>query len=238
LREHARVEEPCNVQINVIVAAQFYDRGNVIGIEEHRHLRLGVVDAGEHLGRRFDKSLGDFRLDLIDDVEILVEQHDRRQSADGGLDREELMELVARLVEQRLGARKLYRGGDALSAHELDLFAHVSVGDDQRVLDERLRLLGEQPVKAAVERHACNYGYQNCRNSSDNREQSNDANVKSRRCAPATPRLHNPPDLARNDHNEKKDGDRVGQEERDHDLVCWRNRREPGQHEECDQRGQ
>ena len=148
------------------------------------------------------------------------------------------MELLARLVEQRLGARKLDRGSDAFGAHELHLLAHISVGDDQRVLDERLRLLREQPVEAAVERHACNDGYQHRRNRSDNREQGNDAHVKSRRGAPAAPRLHNTPDLARNDHNEQKDRDRVGQEERDHDLMGRRDRREPGQHEEGDQRRQ
>ena len=71
----------------------------MIGVEEHRHLRLGVVDACEHLCRRLNEGLGDLRLDLIDDIEILVEQHDGRQSADRGLDREELMELLARLVE-------------------------------------------------------------------------------------------------------------------------------------------
>ena len=40
------------------------------------------------------------------------------------------MELLARLVEQRFGARKLDRGGDAFGAYELDLFAHVSIRDD------------------------------------------------------------------------------------------------------------
>src|SRR5205823_4324278 len=50
LGEHARIEQTCNVQIEVIVAAQLDDGGDVIVIEEHRHLRLGVIDGGQHLG--------------------------------------------------------------------------------------------------------------------------------------------------------------------------------------------
>ena len=50
LREHARIEQACNVQIEVVVAAQLDDGGDIIVIEEHRHLRLGVIDGGQHLG--------------------------------------------------------------------------------------------------------------------------------------------------------------------------------------------
>ena len=95
LREHARIEQACNVQIEVVVAAQLDDGGDVIVIEEHRHLRLGVVDGGQHFRRWLDEGLVDLSVDLVDNVEVLVEQHNGRQSADRGLNREELMELLA-----------------------------------------------------------------------------------------------------------------------------------------------
>ena len=131
LRQHARVEQAGNVQIGVVVTAQLDDGGDVIVVEEHRHLRLGVVDRGQHVGRRLDESLADLRVHLIDHVEVLVEQHDRRQSADRGLNRQELMELLARLIEQRLGAREFDGDRDAVGAHELHVLAHIGVGDDE-----------------------------------------------------------------------------------------------------------
>ena len=41
------------------------------------------------------------------------------------------MELLARLVEQRLGARKLDGDRDAVRAHELHVLADVRVGDNE-----------------------------------------------------------------------------------------------------------
>ena len=44
---------------------------------------------------RHEGGLGDLGIGLIDDAEILVDHHDRRQSADRRLDREELMKLLS-----------------------------------------------------------------------------------------------------------------------------------------------
>ena len=57
--------------------------------------KVMVTDPGEHFRRWLHECLADLPICLIDDVEILVEQHDGRQSADRGLNREELMELLA-----------------------------------------------------------------------------------------------------------------------------------------------
>ena len=102
------------------------------------------------------------------------------------------MELLARFVEHGLGAGELDRGGDGLGAHELDLLAHIGVGDDQRILDERLSLLREQPVETAVERHAGDHGDQHRGNRGDDGEQGDDAHMQPCRRAPAAPRLHDP----------------------------------------------
>ena len=56
--------------------------------------------------------------------------------------------------------------------------------------------------------------------------------------APAPPRLHDSPHLPRYDQNEKKDRARVCEQERDHDLVRGRDRREPGEHNEGEERGE
>jgi len=107
-----------------------------------------------------------------------------------------------------------------------------------RILDERLRLLREQAVETAVERHACGHGNRNHGDRGDDGEQGDDAHVQSRRRAPATPGLHDPPQLARDDQNQKKDRDRVGKQQRDHDLVRGRYRREAGEHDEGQDRRQ
>ena len=115
------------------------------------------------------------------------------------------------------------------------MFANIGVGHDQRILDERLRLLREQAVETAVERHACDHGNHNHGDRGDDGKQGDDAHVQSRRRAPATPRLHDPPHLACDDEYQKKDRDRVCEQQRDHDLVRGRNRREAGEHDEGQQ---
>ena len=114
------------------------------------------------------------------------------------------MELVARLIEQGLGARELDGDGDRVGARELRVLAHIGVGDDQRVLDQRLRLLREQAVEAAVERHARDDGDQDRRDRGNDGEQRHDAHMQPRRRAPAPARLHHPPDLARDDQDEER----------------------------------
>src|SRR5215831_15966719 len=146
------------------------------------------------------------------------------------------MELLARLIEQRLCARELDGDRDAVGAHELDVFAHVGIGNDKRVLDQRLRLLREQPVEAAVERDTCYDGDQNRRNRSDDGEQGYDANVQPRGRAAAPPRLHDAPDLARDDRYQQKHRGRVREQQRDDDLVRRGDRRETGEHNEGHQR--
>src|SRR5262249_8205638 len=108
----------------------------------------------------------------------------------------------------------------------------------QRILDERLRLLREQAVETAVERHACDHGDRDHGDRGDDGEQGDDAHVQSRRRASATPRLHDSPHLARDDQNQKKDGDCVRKQQRDHDLVGGRNRRQAGEHDEGQERRQ
>ena len=102
----------------------------------------------------------------------------------------------------------------------------------------RLGLLREQPVEAAVERHARDHRDQDRRHRRDHREQARRsahaaAPRRGRGAAPA-----HTPDLARDDHDEQKDRDRVDQEQRDDDLVGRRDRREPGQHDEGHERRQ
>ena len=142
------------------------------------------------------------------------------------------MELLARLIEHGLGARELDGNGDAVAAHELALLAHIGVGDDHRILDQRLHLAREQAVEAAVERHASDHGDQDRGGRGDDGEQGDDAHMQPRRRAPAPPRLHDPPHLASDDQDEKKNGDRVGGEERDYDLVGRRDRGEAPEHHE------
>jgi hypothetical protein len=146
------------------------------------------------------------------------------------------MKLFARLVEQRLRTREFNCDRYAVGAHKLDVFAHVCIGDDQRVLDERASLLRKQPVEAAVERHTRHHGDRNRRNRGDDRKQGDDAHVQPCRGAPAAPRLHDAPYLASYHEDQKKDRDRVCEQEGNDDLVRRCNGREAGKHDEGHQR--
>ena len=140
------------------------------------------------------------------------------------------------MIEQRFGAGKLDSDGDGVGADELHVLAHIGVGHDQRVLDQRMGLLREQPVEAAVERDAGDHRHQDGGHRGDDGEQGDDAHVQSRRRAAAPPRLHHPPHLARNDEDEQEHGAGVDGEEKDHDLVGRHDRGEAGEHHEGDQR--
>ena len=228
LREHARVKQACDVEIGVGIAAQLDDGRDVIGVEEHRHLRLRVVDGGEHIGRRLAEDMTDLRVDLLDDVEVLVDQHHCRQSADRSLCGQELTELVARLVVERFRARKLDGGRNGIGARELRVLAHIGICHDERVLDERMRLLREQAIEPAVERHACHHRDQDRRCGGDDREQRHDPHVQARGGTATTPSLDDPPHLAADQADQQRDGHRVDEQESDDDLVGRRNRGEAG----------
>ena len=171
-------------------------------------------------------------------LRVLVQQHYCRKSPDRGLDREKLLELLARLVEQRLCTRQLDGDRDAVGAHELDVLAHIGIRDDQRILDHRLSLLREQTIEAAVERHACDDRHQHRRNCRNDGEQCHDTHMQARRRAAAAPRLHYPPHLSRDHQNEKEHSDRVGEKQRNHDLMRRRDRSEAGEHDKGYKRGQ
>ena len=233
LRDDLRVEDARDVEIGIGVGLQLDDGGHVIGVEKQRDLRLGLVAGGEHLARRLDEGLADVGAGLLDHVEIAVDHHDRRQAADIGLGGEELPELLAVLIEQRLGARHLDGGGDAVGAQELRVLAHIGVGDDQRILDQRLGLPREQPVEPAIERDARHHRHQDRRDRGDDREQADDAHMQPRGRPSPPAGLHDAPDLPRADRDQERDGDRVG-ERAARPPPRWfrRDRGEVGQHQE------
>ena len=145
---------------------------------------------------------------------------------------------VAVLVEHRLGARQLDRGRDDVGAHDLGMLAHIGLGDDQRVFDQRLGLLREQAIEPAVERDARDHRDQDRRHRGDQREQRDDAHVQPRAGPPAPARLQDAPDFPPDERQQKKDRERVHQQEREHDLVGRQNRREVGEHHEGRERRQ
>ena len=172
------------------------------------------------------------------DVEILVQDHDHREAADVGLGIDELVELGAVLVEHRLGARQLDRGPDDVGAHDLGMLANIGLGDDHRVFDQRLGLLGKQAIEPAVERDARHHGDQNRRHRRDQRKQRNDTHVQPCRGPPTPACLQDAPDFPPDERQQKKDRERVHQQEREDDLVGRQNRREVGEDHESRERRQ
>ena len=84
LADHARIEQARDVKEGVVEGAQVDDGGDVIGLREHRDLRLVLVDIAEEFLRRRGEFLLDAGLRALQDVAILVDQH-RAGSPRGGL---------------------------------------------------------------------------------------------------------------------------------------------------------
>ena len=161
-----------------------------------------------------------------------VEHHRRRQVAQRGLRGEELAEPVAVLIEQGLGARHVDRHRVGVGANRLRVLADIGVGDDEGVLHHRAGPRREQPVEAAVERHARDDGDENRRQGGDDREQGDDLDVEACRRPAPPPRLENMPDLAADDAEQQQDRERVHPEQGDDHVVGGLDRGEAGEHDE------
>ncbi len=145
-----------------------------------------------------------------------------------------LWNSLALLVEHRLCARELDRDRDGVGAHHPGLLAQIGLRDDQRVLDHPLGLFGEQPVEAAIERHAGDDGHQDRRHRGDDRKQR-------RRCAHAAVSRRGraaapgpPARLPADDAEQQQHGHRVAKQHGDDDVMGRRDRREVGQYQEGD----
>ena len=95
-----------------------------------------------------------------------------------------------------------------------------------------MRLLGEQAVETAVERHARDHRDQDGRRGGNHREQSDDAHVQAGGRSAPPPGLNHPPHLAPDQPDEKRDRDRIDEKESDDDLMGRCDRREAGEHHE------
>ncbi len=104
LRDDARIETAHDVKINVVVVAQLDDGGDVIGIRYDRDLRFVLVQCRQRLLRRRDEILGIAAAGALDHVEVAVDDHGRRQTADRGLRGQKLVKALAVVIEQRLRA--------------------------------------------------------------------------------------------------------------------------------------
>ncbi len=179
LRHHPRVQQPGDVEIGVGIAAQLDQTTDMMVLQEHADLRLVLVDGGQGLPRRLDEILVvDLHIGLIDDIGVAIEHHDRGKPADAGLEVHEFVELLAVVVEHRFCARELDCDRDGVGTHDPGLLAQIGFRHDQRILDHSFGRFGEQPVEAAVERHAGDDGHQDRRHRGDDRKQRDDAHME------------------------------------------------------------
>ena len=92
------------------------------------------------------------------------------KTAPGGLLGQEIVELVAVLVEQRLGAGQLIGHGQDLAVHGLETFADISVGHEIRSLDDGACTRREVAIEAAIERRRGDHRDKHGGNRGDDRE--------------------------------------------------------------------
>ena len=123
----------------------------------------------------------------VEPSDLIISAADR--VAPGGLGGEEPAELIAILVEDRLGARQVVGHGQDIAADRLGVLADISIGHDQRLLDHGAGAGREEAVEAAVERGRGYDGDQHRRHRGDDRKQADDLDVKARAGAAAAARL-------------------------------------------------
>ena len=134
------------------------------------------------------------------------------EAAPGGLRGEEFPELIAVLIEHRLGAAEIVGHGQNLAADRLGVLAHIGIGHDQRLLDHGARARREEAVEAAIERRARDDGDEDGRHRGDDGEQTDDLHVKPRAGAAAPARLDHDPDFAPDDGEQQKPGHGIAEQ--------------------------
>ena len=122
-----------------------------------------------------------------------------------------------------------------IGAHDLRVIAQIGFRHDQRILDCGARAGGEQPVEAAIERHAGDDRDQDRRRRGDDGEQSDDAHMQPRGGPPGAAGLHHLPHFAHDDAEQQQHRRRVREQQRDDDVVGRRNRRQVGENDEGDE---
>ena len=100
------------------------------------------------------------------------------------------------------------------------MLAHIGVRDDERVLHHRAGARREQPVEAAIERHARDDRDEDRRQRGDDRKQRDDLDVEAGRRPPPPPRLEMMPDLAADDAEQQQHRERVHPEQGDDHIVA------------------
>ena len=167
-----------------------------------------------------------------------VDHHGGGEAARSGLRGKKFLEPLAVGIEHRLGAAEIEGHGHDLAADRLGVLAHISVGDDERLLDHGARACREETIEAAIERGAGDHGNQHGRHRGDDREKADDLHVQARASVAAPARLHHHPDFAADDGEQQKPGGEIRQQELDHHFVDRRDRRQARQHHEGGRRRQ
>ena len=133
--------------------------------------------------------------------------------AAGGLRGEEFAELIAVLIEYRLGAAEVVSHGHDLAADVGGVLVHIGIGHDQRLLDHGAGARREETVEPAIERRRCHDGDEDGRHRGDDGEQADDLDVQARAGAPAPARLDDDPDFAPDDGEQQKSGDGIAEQQ-------------------------
>ncbi len=232
LRHDARIEQPRHIEIIVVVFLQLDYRGDVIGVGQQNDLGIFVGDMRQRIARRQGKCLIGFEVGARDDVKIFVNHHGGGEPANRSLEGEKLPKLVAVVFENRLVARDLESHQHDVGAHDLCVIAQIGFRHDQRILDRRAGARGEKPVEAAVERDAGDNRHQDRGRGGDDGEHADDAHMQPRGGPSGAASLHHLPDFPYDDTEQQNHGDRVRQQQRHHDVMGGRNRREIGEDDE------
>ena len=195
-------------------------------------LRLGFGDLAERFRFRQHRLRGDGNVGAIDDLAVRREDEHGRETAPGGLLGQEFVELVAVLVEQRLGAGQLIGHGQDFAVHGLETFAEISVGDEIRSLDDGARARGEVAIEAAIERRRGDHRDKHGGNRGDDGEQADDLHMQARSGVAAAAGLDHDPDFQPDDGEQQDAGPGIDRKQRHDNALDRVDRRHPGQHQE------
>ena len=129
LRDHARIDQPNHIKIDIVVAAQLDDARDIVGFRYQRGARLGFADILQRLLARNDEVLRHADIGALHHLEVAVDHQRERQAADRHLGRQELLEAFAVRIEQRLRARHILRHRKDVAADHLRVFLKIGFRD-------------------------------------------------------------------------------------------------------------
>ena len=229
-----RVDGTRCIEKRVFIRVERAERDKTPSIVDHEAERLSLARVFEIGLRRRDNDRGGVLrdIDAVDDLAVRLHQRRDGKSEEAGARQKELMEQAAVSVEHH--ARPIEIGGR--QARFLQQRSALRFAEHARRLrsavNEPLHLRHEHRIERALECDGADDREQQRREQSDDREEADDADMKTGRRLASPPGAKERARLRHHQHDEQHKSHRIGDEQHHDDVVGRRERPEFRQHKE------